>query len=106
MIYAMNLYDIREGKEDTYREYMQRSVEVMAGIDVEPVASGHKPLKTMTGKSRGHFAVMKFGSMSDFDTLMERQEQNGINQLREESTTNYIWTLYEDWDIGAWLYSE
>ena len=106
MIYAMNLYDIREGKEDTYREYMKRSVELMDGIDAEPVAAGHNPLKAMTGAPRGHFVVMKFGSMSDFDRLMDRQEENGINQLREESTTNYIWTLYEDWDIGSWLYSE
>jgi hypothetical protein len=49
--------------------------------------------------------IMKFSSMKGFDMLMERQEANDANKLREASTKNYIWTMYEDWDIGTWLYS-
>lgn len=105
MIYAMNLYDLVEGKEDIYKEYMKRTVDLMDGIDAEPVAAGHNPRKELKGETRGHFAIMKFGSMKDFDTLMERQVANDIDKLREASTENYIWTMYEEWDIGTWLYS-
>ena len=105
MIYAMNLYDIVEDKEEMYKEYMKRTVELMDGIDAEPVAAGHNPRKELSGETRGHFAIMKFGSMKDFDTLIERQEANGVDKLREASTEKYIWTMYEEWDIGSWLYS-
>ena len=106
MIYAMNLYDIIDAKEEMYKEYMRQSVELMDGIDAEPVAAGHNPLKELVGDARGHFVIMKFGSMSDFDTLMERQEAGDVNKLREEATENYIWTMYDEWDIGSWLYSD
>lgn len=105
MIFAMNLYDIVEGKEDIYKEYMKQSVELMEGIDAEPVAAGHNPRKELSGETREHFVIMKFGSMKDFDSLMERQEANEVNKLREVSTENYIWTMYDEWDLGSWLYS-
>jgi len=105
MIFAMNLYDIVEGKEELYKEYMKQSIELMDGIDAEPVAAGHNPRKALSGKARGHFVIMKFGSMQDFDTLMERQEANEVNTLREASAENYIWTMYDEWDLGSWLYS-
>lgn len=105
MVYAMNLYDIRAGKEDVYKEYMKRSAEVAVGIDAEPLIAGHSPLQTMVGKQRSHFAVVRFACKSDFEKLMDRHRETGINLLREEATENYIWTLYEDWDIGAWLKS-
>jgi uncharacterized protein (DUF1330 family) len=106
MIFAMNLYDIVDGKEHIYKEYMKQSVELMDGIDAEPVAAGHNPRKELSGNTRGHFVIMKFGSMKDFDALMARQEASNVNKLREEATENYIWTMYDEWDIGAWLYSE
>ncbi len=106
MIFALNLYDIIEGKEDVYKEYMKQSIELMDGIDAEPVAAGHKPCKELSGNTRQHFVVMKFGSMNDFETLMERQQASDVNKLREDATENYIWTMYEEWDMGTWLYSE
>tara|TARA_B100001540_G_scaffold12936_1_gene11374 strand:- start:2001 stop:2321 length:321 start_codon:yes stop_codon:yes gene_type:complete len=105
MIYAMNLYDIRKGKEEIYKQYMTKSIELMDGISAELIASGHNPSKSLSGESRQHFVIMKFESMNEFEHLMSRQEESGVNLLREESTTNYIWTLYDEWDIGSWLYS-
>ena len=103
MIYVLNLYDIVDGKEETYKEYVRQSVLLMDGIEVEPVVACHKPLKEMSGNSRGHMIIARFGSMKDFDFFMERQEDKNIQNLREESTENYIWTMYEEWDLGAWL---
>jgi hypothetical protein len=53
MIFAMNLYDIVDGKEHMYKEYMKQSVELMDGIDAEPVAAGHNPRKELSGDTRG-----------------------------------------------------
>ncbi len=106
MIYAMNLYDLKAGMEDTYREYMMKTAEIIADLDAEPVASGHKPIKTMTGEPRSHFVIIKFGSLDVFDAMIERQNEKAINRLREAATENYIWTLYEDWDIASWLFPE
>lgn len=106
MIYAMNLYDLVEGKEEMYREYMQRTAELMEGLDITPVAAGHNPRRSMSGEARGHFVIMKFGSMEDFEQMISRQDAESIGSLREESTENYIWTLYDEWDIGSWLFAE
>lgn len=104
MIYAMNLYDIIDDKEEMYKEYLKQSIELLEGIDAEPVVAGEKPLDSLYGQARQHFLIMKFGSKKDFDLLMQRQEEQQINELREQSTSNYIWTLYEEWDVGHWLY--
>ena len=106
MIYAMNLYDLIPGKEDSYREYMLKTAEIIADLDAEPVASGHKPIKTMTGEPRSHFVIIKFANLQVFETMIERQNAKAINLLREEATENYIWTLYEDWDIASWLFPD
>ena len=106
MIYAMNLYDLKAGMEDTYREYMMKTAELIADLDAEPVVSGHQPIRTLAGEQRSHCVVIRFASREVFDTMIERQNQQGVNLLRERATENYIWTLYEDWDIASWLFPE
>lgn len=105
-VYALNLYDIIAGKEDTYREYMLQSATLMEGIDAEPVLACHNPVKAISGNTRKHMVVMKFASLQDFETLMSRQEEQSIGALRESSTSNYLWTIYEEWDVAAWLFPD
>ncbi|MCK9502888.1 MAG: DUF1330 domain-containing protein [Porticoccaceae bacterium] len=103
MIYAMNLYDLKEGKEEVYKEYLRRAIEVAGGGDMRPVAAGKLPIKTLNGQQRSNFIVMQFGSLEVFNTLMENAERADIHRLREEATDNYIWTLYENWDLASWI---
>jgi uncharacterized protein (DUF1330 family) len=103
MIYAMNLYDIIPGKEDMYREYVRRGSEFLAEIDAEQVAAGHHPGRGLKGKTRGHFVIMRFASIEEFDRAMAIMEEHDIHHLRENATENYIWTLFENWDMAAWL---
>jgi len=103
MIYAMNLYDLREGKEEVYKEYLRKAIEAAGGDDMKLVAAGQRPIKTLKGQERSKFIVMQFGSVEVFNTLMENAERADIHKLREEATENYIWTLYENWDLASWI---
>jgi hypothetical protein len=103
MLYAVNLYDLVEGKENVYREYVRQTFPLTNGIDMEQIAAGCPPYNAIQGVARGHFIVIRFGSMDDFNTLMARQKANNVDKLREEATENYVWTLYQNWDIAHWL---
>lgn len=105
MIYAVNLFDLVEGREDEYRSYMKATAPLLDGLDAEPVLSAHRPIRSLHGEARQYVVVMKFGSIADFETMMERQKAADVGRLREDATTHYIWTLYEEWDVGAWLSS-
>lgn len=106
MIYAMNVYDLKADKEDVYKEYIKKTAEVAADIQGEVVIAGHNPIKTLSGNGRSHFAVIKFPSLEAFETMIELQNQNELHELRESVTENYLWTLYEEWDLLSWLNSK
>ncbi len=105
MIYALNLYDIVEGEESTYKKYVALATQQLAGIDAKAVASGTQPIKQLKGKTRQHMLIMQFGQIEDFDLFMQRLNEQHLHQLRETSTDNYIWTVYQNWDLKAWLQS-
>lgn len=103
MIYALNLYDIKEGEEDTYRQYVTQATAQLKGLNAKPVCTGNPPVRRLKGDSRQHMLVMKFGNEADFDAFMQRLEEEDLHRLRESSTENYIWTLYKHWDVKQWL---
>ncbi|GAB5380121.1 MAG: hypothetical protein Alis3KO_24300 [Aliiglaciecola sp.] len=103
MIYALNLYDIKEGKEAIYQQYVLKATAQLKGLDAKPVCSGTHPIRSLKGNTRQHMLVMGFGSEEDFDSFMQRLEANDLHSLRESSTENYIWTLFEHWDLKQWL---
>jgi uncharacterized protein (DUF1330 family) len=47
--------------------------------------------------------VVEFPSDAAFEQFLDEAEQQGIHRLREHSTTDYIWTLYEPWDLRSWV---
>ena len=47
--------------------------------------------------------VVEFPSEEVFNDFLEEAENQNINKLRESSTKDYIWTLYENWNIKAWV---
>ena len=46
--------------------------------------------------------VVEFPSEKVFQEFLNEAEKQNIHPLREDSTTDYIWTLYEPWDIREW----
>jgi uncharacterized protein (DUF1330 family) len=47
--------------------------------------------------------VVEFPSVEVFQDFLDEAEEQNIHYLREKSTKDYIWTLYEPWDIKAWV---
>ena len=47
--------------------------------------------------------VVEFPSEKIFQDFLDEAENQKIRPLREDSTTDYIWTLYEPWDIREWV---
>ena len=97
----MNLYDIVD--EDMYKEYVKRSTSFLSSIKAGAIAAGTNPFREICGQARSNFIIAKFHSVQDFEAMLRWQEDNDIKRLRELSTDNYIWTLYENWDMAAWL---
>ena len=52
---------------------------------------------------RDYMIVVEFPSETVFQSFIEEAERQDIHSLRENSTTDYIWTLYEPWDIRDWV---
>ena len=105
MIYSMNLYDILTGKEAIYSRYITEASQATAHLQNQGkiIAAGINPIKQIHGKTRSHFIVMEFRSLSAFETLLAVLDEQNISQLREQATENYIWTQFEPWDIPSWL---
>ena len=38
-----------------------------------------------------------------FQEFLDEADDKNIHSLRENSTKDYIWTLYEPWDIKGWV---
>jgi hypothetical protein len=100
MIYALNVYDIVPGKESMYAEYAAGAGVIIGSLDMRIVAAGEKPLRSLCGRARNHFALAEFANVATFDTLMQRLGDADLHRLREGATANYIWTLYEPWLFG------
>ena len=47
--------------------------------------------------------LVEFPSKQIFQDFLDEAELQNIHYLRESSTSEYIWTLYEPWDIKAWV---
>ena len=47
--------------------------------------------------------VVEFPSLEIFARFIDEAETQNIHPLREDSTTDYIWTLYEPWDLRKWV---
>jgi uncharacterized protein (DUF1330 family) len=47
--------------------------------------------------------VVEFPSEKIFQEFLDEAEKENIHPLREQSTKDYIWTLYEHWNIREWV---
>ena len=52
---------------------------------------------------RKYFIVVEFPSELIFQEFLDKADEKKIHHLRENSLTDYIWTLYEDWNIKDWV---
>ena len=104
VVYALNVFNFIDGKEDDYREYSIKAGKIIYGKGGRVVSSGWNPIRNLHGdKTRNYMIVVEFPSKQIFQDFLDEAETQNIHLLRENSTTDYIWTLYESWDIRDWV---
>ena len=106
MIYALNVFNLIPGKENDYRDYSVKAGRIIYGLGGKVVSAGFGPLREMHGdRTRGRMIVVEFPTIEVFEQFIDEAETQNIHPLRENSTSDYIWTLYEPWDLKNWVNS-
>ena len=104
MVYALNVFNLVSGKENLYREYSVRAGKIIYSKGGKVLSSAWNPIRKMKGDiERRYMIVVEFPSKEVFQEFLNEAETENIHQLRENSTKDYIWTLYEPWNIKAWV---
>lgn len=107
MVYALNVFNFLPGKEDQYRDYSVKAGKIIYGFGGRVVSSGWKPIRRMhEDRTREYFIVVEFPSEDVFQQFIDEADEKDFHDLRETACTDYIWTLYEPWDIKAWVHQE
>jgi uncharacterized protein (DUF1330 family) len=107
MIYALNVFNLKPGKEDDYRDYSVRAGKIIYGLGGKVISAGSGPLRELHGdRTRRQMIVVEFPSIAVFEQFIDEAETQNIHPLREESTMDYIWTLYEPWNLREWVRKE
>jgi uncharacterized protein (DUF1330 family) len=104
MIYALNLFNFVPGKEATYADYSVKAGKIIYGMGGRVISSGHKPIQYLKADAkRDQFIVVEFPSQEAFEQFHTEAEKQDIHRLREEATSDYIWILFEPWDLREWV---
>lgn len=104
MIYALNVFNLAPGREDDYRKYSVLAGKIIYGVGGKVIASGWQPLRRLhEDRERRQMIVVEFPSEEAFQRFIDEGERQDIHRLRENSTLDYIWTLYNPWNLRAWV---
>ena len=104
MVYALNVFNLVSGKENLYREYSVKAGKIIYSKGGKVISSACNPIRKLKGDiDRRYMIVVEFPSKEVFQEFLEEAETQNIHRLRESSTTDYIWTLYEPWNIKVWV---
>ncbi len=105
MIYAVNLFDLLPEQEAVYKDYSVKAGRIIYRLGGRVLASGWRPETLRADKERSRFILVEFPSRRVFQEFHDTAAEQDIHSLRESSTTNYIWQLFEPWDLKAWVRS-
>lgn len=104
MVFALNVFNLLHDKESDYKKYSIKAGKIIYGKGGNVVTSGWKPIRNIHGDiKREYMIVVQFPSEKIFQEFLDEAEKSNIHHLRENSTYNYIWTLYENWNIKNWI---
>ena len=63
-------------------------------------SAGTGPLREMNGDITGRQPIVAgFTSLGKFESIIDEAENQNIHDVRENSTTDCIWTLYDAWVV-------
>jgi uncharacterized protein (DUF1330 family) len=104
MVYALNVFNLVPGHEGEYRAYSARAAKIIYGLRGRVLQAGSNPIRRIhDDRERRQMIVVEFPSDAAFQKFLDEGERQDIHKLREASTTDYIWTLYEPWDLREWM---
>ena len=104
MAYALNVFNLLPGHENEYRDYSVKAGKIIYGMGGRVVVSGWKPIRNLHGDAeRRYLIVVEFPSEQVFQAFIDEADKQDIHRLRENACSDYIWTLYEPWDIREWV---
>ncbi len=104
MVYALNVFNILANKENDYKDYSVKAGKIIYGKGGRVISSGWKPIRKLHGNTeRKYMIVVEFPSEEIFQEFLDEGEKQNIHPLREDSLTDYIWTLYEPWNMKEWV---
>ena len=104
MVFALNVFNLITSKEDDYKKYSVKAGKIIYGLGGKVVSSGWSPIRNIHGDiERKYMIVVEFPSEKVFQNFLDEASAQEIHDLRENSTKDYIWTLYKQWDIKAWV---
>ena len=104
MPYALNVFNLLPGRENEYRDYSVKAGKIIYGKGGRVVASGWNPIRNIHGDvERRYMIIVEFPSEEVFQAFIDEADKQEIHHLRENACTDYIWTLYDDWDVRAWV---
>ena len=103
MIYTLNLFDILPEKAHLYRQYSREAGRVILGLGGRVICSGWHDTTLRGEETRAHFIVVEFPTQEAFELFLGSPEHRDMHQLREDSTVNYIWKVFEPWNLEYWV---
>jgi len=104
MVYALNVFNLVAGREDDYRMYSERAAKIIYAVQGRVLLAGCKPIRRLLDdRERSQMIVVEFPSEAAFQQFLEDGDRQGIHQLRESATSDYIWTLFEPWNLRDWM---
>jgi len=104
MVFALYVFNLVPGREDVYRAYSEQAAKIIYGVRGRVLQAGWNPLRRIyDDRKRSQMILVEFPSEEAFQKFLDEGERQDIHKLRESSTSDYIWTLFEPWDLRAWL---
>jgi uncharacterized protein (DUF1330 family) len=102
-VYTLNLFDIIPGKEAIYRQYSKEAGRVINSLGGKVVTSGWHPTTLLGDDNKNFLIVVEFPDMSAVESFLHDSKNAAMHQLRETSTENYIWKIFDPWDLKRWV---
>lgn len=97
MVYALNVFNLIPSQKKNYKKYSIEAGKIIYSKGSKVIASGWNPIRNLHREIQRDYAVIvKFPSEKFFQECLDEAEKKDIRSLRENSTKDYIWTLYEN----------
>jgi len=102
MLYALNLFNIKNGKQAQYQQYLAEASGSLDKVGGSVLAGGRNPSASIgDDKERQYFLVVQYPDRDALKEFGRLTEKLGIHELRNGATTDYIWTLFDPWDVNS-----